>query len=37
MDDKKIWNIIDSHFKNNYQSLVKHHVDSYNDFSGVFR
>ena len=32
MDDQKIWNIIDSHFKDNYQSLVKHHVDSYNDF-----
>ena len=32
MDDQKIWNIINSHFKDNYQSLVKHHIDSYNDF-----
>ena len=32
MDDKKLWNIINSHFKGNYQTLVKHHIDSYNDF-----
>ena len=32
MDDEIIWNIIDSHFKDNYQTLVMHHVDSYNDF-----
>ena len=32
MDDQKLWNIINSHFKGNYQTLVKHHIDSYNDF-----
>ena len=32
MDNEIIWNIIDSHFKDNYQTLVMHHVDSYNDF-----
>ena len=30
MDDQKLWNIINSHFKGNYQTLVKHHIDSYN-------
>ena len=32
MDNELIWNIINSHFKDNYQCLVMHHVDSYNDF-----
>ena len=32
MDNELIWDIINSHFKSNYQSLVLHHVDSYNDF-----
>lgn len=38
MDNEKvIWNIIDSYFKNNPGHLVKHHLDSYNDFfdSGI--
>jgi len=32
MDNSKIWKIIDSHFQDNPQSLVRHHLDSYNDF-----
>lgn len=32
MDDQKLWNIISSHFKDNQQRLVQHHIDSYNDF-----
>ena len=31
-NEKVIWNIIDSYFKNNPSHLVKHHLDSYNDF-----
>ena len=36
-NEKVIWNIIDSYFKNNPSHLVKHHLDSYNDFfdSGI--
>lgn len=32
MDNATIWKIIDSHFRDNPQSLVRHHIDSYNDF-----
>ena len=32
MDSSTTWKIIDSHFRDNPQSLVRHHVDSYNDF-----
>ena len=32
MDTSTTWKIIDSHFRDNPQSLVRHHVDSYNDF-----
>ena len=32
MNDEIIWNIINSHFKDNYQNLVMHHIDSFNDF-----
>ena len=32
IDNSTIWKIIDSHFKNNPQSLVRHHTESYNDF-----
>jgi DNA-directed RNA polymerase II subunit RPB2 len=32
MDTSTTWKIIDSHFRDNAQSLVRHHVDSYNDF-----
>ena len=39
MEDEVIWKIIDSHFENNPQSLVRHHVESYNDFfkTGIFQ
>jgi DNA-directed RNA polymerase II subunit RPB2 len=34
-----IWNIIDKFFKENPDSLVSHHIESYNDFfqNGIFR
>jgi DNA-directed RNA polymerase II subunit RPB2 len=37
MDNSAIWKIIDSHFRDNPQGLVSHHIDSYNDFfkSGI--
>ena len=31
-EEKKIWNIIDSYFKDNPKHLVKHQLESYNDF-----
>ena len=39
MDNSTIWKIIDSHFKNNPQSLVRHHTESYNDFfkNGIYK
>jgi DNA-directed RNA polymerase II subunit RPB2 len=32
MDNATLWKIIDSHFDDNPQTLVRHHIDSYNDF-----
>ena len=32
--DKDTWTIIDSYFRDNSNYLVKHHLDSYNDFIG---
>jgi DNA-directed RNA polymerase II subunit RPB2 len=32
MDNATLWKIIDSHFNDNPQALVRHHLDSYNDF-----
>ena len=32
MDSATIWNIIDTYFQDNPQALVRHHIDSYNDF-----
>jgi DNA-directed RNA polymerase II subunit RPB2 len=32
MDNQTIWKIINSHFEENPQALVSHHLDSYNDF-----
>ena len=32
MNQPAIWKIIDAHFQDNPQSLVRHHVDSFNDF-----
>ena len=39
MDNKTIWKIIDSQFIDNPQSLVRHHIESYNDFykTGIFQ
>jgi len=39
MDNSFIWNIVESHFKDNPQSLVRHHTESYNDFfnSGIYK
>ena len=39
MDNSTIWKIIDSHFQDNRQSLVRHHIESYNDFfkNGIHR
>ena len=37
--ESKIWNIIDCYFRDNPQSLVRHHIESYNDFfkDDIFR
>ena len=37
INDDFIWRIINSHFNDNPQSLVAHHIESYNDFyaSGI--
>ena len=32
MDEATIWKIIESHYADNPQSLVRHHIESYNDF-----
>jgi DNA-directed RNA polymerase II subunit RPB2 len=32
MDETTIWKIIESHYVDNPQSLVRHHIESYNDF-----
>ena len=39
MDDTTQWNIIRSFFENDPQSLVRHHIESYNDFfsSGIYK
>jgi len=39
MDDSVIWKMIDSYFNDNPQSLVRHHIESYNDFfkNGIFQ
>lgn len=39
MDTEKIWKIINTYFEDNPQSLVAHHLDSYNDFfkNGIFQ
>ena len=31
-EEKQTWNIIDSYFQDNPNHLVRHHLDSYNDF-----
>jgi len=39
MDHETIWKVINSHFQDNPQSLVRHHVESYDDFfkTGIFQ
>lgn len=39
MDNSTIWKIINTYFEDNPQSLVRHHIDSYNDFfkNGIFQ
>ena len=39
MDNTTVWKVIDKYFDNNPQSLVRHHVESYNDFfkQGIFQ
>jgi DNA-directed RNA polymerase II subunit RPB2 len=39
MDNSTIWKIIDKYFEDNPQCLVRHHVESYNDFfkNGIFQ
>jgi len=39
MEDELVWKIINSHFKDNPQSLVRHHIESYDDFFkvGIFQ
>ena len=39
MDSSFIWNIIHSFFEDDPQSLVRHHIESYNDFftSGIYK
>ena len=39
MDDQTLWKIIHSHFEENPQYLVSHHLESYDDFfeSGIQR
>ena len=32
MEEETVWKIIHSHFNDNPQTLVRHHIDSYNDF-----
>ena len=39
MDNTTVWKVIDKYFDNNPQSLVRHHIESYNDFfkQGIFQ
>lgn len=39
MEETDIWKIIHSHFEDNPQSLVRHHIESYDDFfkNGIFQ
>jgi DNA-directed RNA polymerase II subunit RPB2 len=39
MDNATIWNIINTYFHDNPKALVRHHIDSYNDFykNGIFQ
>ena len=39
MDNTTVWKVINRYFEDNPQSLVRHHVESYNDFfkQGIFQ
>ena len=39
MDDSTVWKIINKYFEDNPQALVRHHIESYNDFfkNGIFQ
>jgi DNA-directed RNA polymerase beta subunit len=39
MDNSTIWKLIDKYFTDNPQCLVRHHIESYNDFfkNGIFK
>ena len=39
MDNTNTWKIIDKYFEDNPQGLVRHHIESYNDFfkRGIFQ
>jgi len=39
MENSTIWNIINKYFEDNPQCLVRHHIESYNDFfkNGIFQ
>ena len=39
MDNSTIWKLIDKYFQDNPQCLVRHHIESYNDFykNGLFQ
>ena len=39
MDNTTVWKVIDKYFEDNPQSLVRHHIESYNDFfkQGIFQ
>jgi len=39
MDDSTTWKIINKYFEDNPQALVRHHIESYNDFfkNGIFQ
>ena len=32
LEEDFVWNIIDTYFRDNPQALVRHHIESYNDF-----
>ena len=39
MDNTTVWKVINTYFEDNPQSLVRHHIESYNDFfkNGIFQ
>ena len=39
MENSTVWKLIDKYFTDNPQALVRHHIESYNDFfkNGIFK